>query len=415
MGLALVASAVGINQASGASRPIEVRLGHPTFWAGAYDARGSHDHVYSLKVLGDADLLRVGIDAPSRTNWYRIEVYRPTGSLALRFHKRYGFSAEGIVKRPQPGEWKLVVSSRHVTDSVFRMRAALQDSPRTLSPRSLLPDLRAIPPFDFTFTAPQDGAGSDYDNDPDPDLATPMSCARDEITDDHVVRCLRFSAGIEDAGAGPLDLRFDPSDDDMRMFQLIHDTDGSVRKRRAGRFEWHDSHKHFHYRNVWTLKLLEVTDRSKGAMSSASTGRKSGFCPADQRIADWHRFDQAPAYSYSGNCGVTYAETGTGDFEPVPKKHHGTMAFSPGWGDVYGWYRPGNYLDFGLNVDGLYVVRVKVDQEGHVQEEREGNNTSYALIRSSGNEISVLERGRGTDPWDPNKVVVEDWWRGRKP
>lgn len=91
------------------------------------------------------------------------------------------------------------------------------------------------------------------------------------------------------------------------------------------------------------------------------------------------------------------------------------MAFSPGWGDVYGWYRPGNYVDFGTRGDGLYVVRVKVDQEGHVREAREGNNTSYALIRLRGDEMTVVERGRGTDPWDPKKAVVEDWWRRLTP
>lgn len=415
VGLAVVAAFIGMTHASGSSKPIEVRLGHPAFWTGVYDASGSHHHVYTLEVGEGADLLRVGIDVPTRTDWYRVEVYRPSGSLALRFRKQYAFSAEGIVKRPQPGKWKLVVSSQHVSDSVFRMRAALQESPNTpSSPHKLLPDLRAIPPFDFTFTAPQDGAGSDFDNDPNADLPTPVSCAQDEMTDDNVVNCLRFSAGIEDAGAGPLDLRFDPSDANRRVFQVIHYADGAVRKRRAGQFEWHESHKHFHYKNIWSLKLVKVTNRSKGEMSPVVAGHKSGFCPADQRIADWHRFDQAPAYSYGGNCGVNYEQTPTGDFEPVPVKHHGTMAFSPGWGDVYGWYRPGNYVDFGASGDGLYVVRVSVDGDGHVEEKRNGNNTSYALIRVTGNEISTLERGRGSDPWDPNKVVVKDWWRGLK-
>lgn len=277
--------------ASGAPRRIEVRVGQPAFWMGAYDASGSRNHVYSLDVFGDADQLRVGIDVPSRTDWYRVDVFRPTGARAIRFHKRYAFSAEGRIRRPEPGRWKVVVRSRYVTDSVFRMRAALRVARRSPTKLVLLPDLRTIPPFDFTFTAPQDGDGSDYDNDPDPIPPTVASCAPDETTDDHPLRCLRFSAGIENAGSGPLDLRFDPGDADRRMFQLIHMTEGSPTRRRAGRFEWHDSHRHFHYENIWTLRLVEVTDETAGDTAPASSSRKSGFGPADQRIADWHRFD----------------------------------------------------------------------------------------------------------------------------
>ena len=394
---------------SATTRPVEsVRRGHPAFWLGDYDRRGSHTHVYTLAVHGHRQALRVGIDVPTRTDIYHVVVTDPSGKKRASFYKGYSYSAEERIGDPEPGRWRVEVTGRRVSKSAFRMRARLEGK-RKASARRVLPNLRAIPPFDFTFTAPQDGAGSDYDN--DPNATTAGSCAPDEIADDGAVKCLRFSAGIENAGHGPLDLRFDPSNDKHRMWQWIHAANGSVTsKRRAGHFEWHETHRHFHYQNIWTFELLQVTDRDAGEMIAVADGRKSGFCPADQRLVDWHSFYQASAYEYWGNCGVRYVETPDG-FEAEPRKHKGSMAFSPGWGDVYGWYRPGNYVDMGTATDGLYVVRVAVDSEGHVKETTGGDNSAYALVRVEGSEISVEERGRGTDPWDPDKVVIRDWWR----
>jgi lysyl oxidase len=387
---------------------VAVRPGRPAFWNGVYERRGSHTHVYRLEVHGRRAALRIGIDVPTRTDIYHVVVIDPSGKKQADFYKGYSFAVDERITTPEPGLWRIEVTSRRVTKSVFRMRARLEGKPRRTR-RRVLPNLRAIPPFDFTFTAPQEGSGSDYDN--DPNATTPGSCAPDEITEDGAVRCLRFSAGIENAGRGPLDLRFDPSDEKHRMRQWIHRANGAVAsKRRAGHFEWHETHKHFHYKNIWTFELLEVTDKETGAMSVVADGRKSGFCPADQLIAEWRSFYQTEAYRYSGNCGVRYVETADG-FEGKPRKHDGSMAFSPGWGDVYGWYRPGNYVDMGAAPDGLYVVRVAVDSGGHVRETTGSDNSAYALVRIDGAEIEIKERGRGTDPWDPDKVVIRDWWR----
>jgi hypothetical protein len=53
----------------------------------------------------------------------------------------------------------------------------------------------------------------------------------------------------------------------------------------------------------------------------------------------------------------------------------------------------------------VYLVRTTADKDNHVLEENENDNTSYALIRVTGENVTILERGQGTDPWDPRKVV----------
>jgi hypothetical protein len=35
------------------------------------------------------------------------------------------------------------------------------------------------------------------------------------------------------------------------------------------------------------------------------------------------------------------------------------------------------------------------------------NNVAYAYFRVTGNDVRVIERGHGTDPWDPSKTVVD--------
>ncbi len=87
------------------------------------------------------------------------------------------------------------------------------------------------------------------------------------------------------------------------------------------------------------------------------------------------------------------------------------IGLSRGWTDVYGWTTPGNYVEFGSNDDGLYVVRSAFDTRDLVDETNESDNHAYALIEVSGSRVDVLERGYGKDPWDPRKEVVRPWWR----
>ncbi|MDP1795606.1 MAG: hypothetical protein Q8K63_15825, partial [Acidimicrobiales bacterium] len=83
----------------------------------------------------------------------------------------------------------------------------------------------------------------------------------------------------------------------------------------------------------------------------------------------------------------------------------GRIGLSVGWGDVYRWQRPGQYVEFGGLTEGVYVVRTTADKFNHVLEENENDNTSYALIRVTGEQIDILERGQGLDPWDSTKIV----------
>ncbi len=85
------------------------------------------------------------------------------------------------------------------------------------------------------------------------------------------------------------------------------------------------------------------------------------------------------------------------------------MRLSAGWADVYSWALPGNFVDFGTNGDGLYVVVSEADPDNVVLESDDSDNAGYALIRVKGSEVDILERGLGFSPWDSHKEVINDW------
>ena len=84
------------------------------------------------------------------------------------------------------------------------------------------------------------------------------------------------------------------------------------------------------------------------------------------------------------------------------------MILNKGWTDIYSWSLSGNYVEFGTNGDGDYVVRLTADAADKIEETNERDNTSYTWVRVEGNEVTILERGWGTDPWDPQKEIAED-------
>ncbi|MGH2830902.1 MAG: hypothetical protein ACRDJM_10515, partial [Actinomycetota bacterium] len=143
------------------------------------------------------------------------------------------------------------------------------------------------------------------------------------------------------------------------------------------------------FHDVW-----RITDRSTWEREAVGTGKKIGYSPADQGIADWFAFTQM-ARGTSGGAGNCAPETSSG------------LGMSVGWGDAYRYQRPGNFVSFGDAGDGWYVVRTTADPEDVVLESNEDDNTSYAYLRIVGTQVDVLESGLGDGPWDPGKVVYD--------
>jgi hypothetical protein len=126
---------------------------------------------------------------------------------------------------------------------------------------------------------------------------------------------------------------------------------------------------------------------------------KEGFCLGNIKIFDWHSFDQAEIDAKSvDNC------------EPSPQPN-GTFRFyegiANGWEDSYKWQTSGQYVDFENHPNGYYVLRVTVNPDHAMLESNYANDTAYTYLQVNGNDVHVIERGHGTDPWDPHKKTVD--------
>ncbi len=398
-----------------------LRLGSATFWNGGYVAdrvittrlptsaacEVAHCFTYALDVLQKAHRLRVAIDTPSRETSFTVEVLDPSGAVAGSATNSNRFNIEAFVPEPAPGRWTVRVVPRDAAYARFRLRAKAERAPvRPATRTRLLPNLQATPPYEFGFVAPANPLNGLYPPDTvNPPLDVlgqhPLSCAADESVEDGARRCLRLTTGPRNAGPGPMDLRYVPAENQLGLLaegpvtQHIRWSDGSETTRPAGGFLFHKTHAHYHFQDILDYSIYRVTDPRKGTLVPAGRGTKAGFSPADQLFADWMRFDQTDGEFVEG------ASTARSIGES-------TFGLSVGWGDVYRWQRPGQYVEFAGDGDGLYVVRSVVDIKDRVLETDETDNAAYAYVQITGESVRIIERGQGTSPWDPRKKVFSD-------
>lgn len=381
---------------------------------------------YKIEIAPGGSRLRVGIDTAERTESFTIELYDPEHQLVITESSSNQFNSEALVDHPVAGIWTVLVRPDDVSQASFRMRAKLE-SELTVHPpegerRPLLPNLKTVPPYEFTFVAPANPLNGLYPPDTvNPPLAVagvaPISCTADESAPTAIggagaIHCLRFTSGPINMGEGIYDMRFRLVDDSIEgeaephpdealsrivvgpKTQIIYFSDGSTEEREGGTYSYHPVHFHFHDDYVLSFEIYQVINEELGELVASGVGNKSGFCPADQLFGNWYEFKQG----YETPGGDNPADN---CFSPTD----GTIGLSVGWGDVYRWQRPGMYVEFDGNGNGRYVVRSLVDQLNNVLESDDTDNVSYAYIQVEGDTIQLLERGWGTDPWDPAKVV----------
>ncbi|MCA1726384.1 MAG: hypothetical protein LC722_01635 [Actinobacteria bacterium] len=373
------------------TRTIRLRTGQSAFWSGT--SRPNWERLeYRIAVLERAASLRVAIDHGGGPYEYvALTLIQPGGGS--EFHDAPYYSAEGTVPHPKLGVWTARVEAYGETP--FRMRAKLERPARPVpGARPLLPNLRMLPPFEITFSADRFGfppAGM---------VGLTNGCYADEVVNYQATRCLRFSSGPGNVGAGDLKLHFQPSATVLfgDVQEEIQYSDGSTKLVPAGTYQYHAGHLHFHHAGFGGFDLLRVDDERTGAMTAVGRGPKLGFCMDDYILMTWRSFTNGPAHRVGRNC------AGTGD-DPAQPMYTG---LTKGWADVYAHFQEGMFVDFADNPDGLYVIRVHGNAADSIVESNHNDNDSYAYVRVTGSSVEVLERGFGASPWDPGKVVASD-------
>jgi hypothetical protein len=427
--LALAVAAPFARAEAPPTAPLTLTLDQGRFWYGGQIANGDVPDpsmcdvdapcpTFELKVPAGGYRLRVAYDTPSREDSFDLQVIAPDGTVTTESGSNV-FDAEAFVDKPAAGTWKVRVIPKGATDALVRLRAKVESTPEPKPAGStpMLPNLKAVPPFEFGFVAPANPANAAYPPDTvNPPLSVagqqPMECTVDEMAPitlggGGAYSCLRFTSGPINAGDGPFlkEFKFVSDLANQRMHtdgpyirgdsrQIIVDADGKEWTRPAGTYSFHMTHAHFHDDGILTYELFKVDGAT---LTPAGNGTKSGFCPADQLMGQWRQFRQ----DKSGDFGD--GDTATGNCYGAAD--NGLLSLTRGWGDVYRWQRPGQYVDWGNNTDGLYVVRATVDKSNTTLETNEDDNAAYAFIRVTGRRVDELERGQGMSPFDPNKIV----------
>lgn len=405
--------------------PLDVPLGGSAFWK-AGTLEGGESASFALAVSAGGRRLRVAYDTPSREDGFTVTLLDPSGASRATVTGSNVFNEEAFFAAPDgetvpAGLWEVrLTAAEQATHAAVRLRAKLERSVPAPGPgpdgrpRPLLPNFRSVPPYEFGFVAPANPANGVYPPDTvNPPLSVlgqePLSCSVDESAPVELggagaTLCLRLTAGPINIGEGPFlkTFRFveDLGDGDAEpqtlrgpATQVIKWSDGSTTERAAGTYSWHVTHAHFHDDNILTYELFAVTPRG---LEPAGGGTKSGFCPADQLMGEWRRFRQLPRGEYGEGDDPTGSCMSPTD---------GRLALTAGWGDVYRWQRPGQYVEFAGNGDGFYVVRTTVDKFDTTLESDETDNSAYALVYVYGRNVEIIERGQGSSHLDPGKVV----------
>lgn len=348
-----------------------------------------------------------------------------------------GNDDEGLpVSAPEAGKWTIRVIPQSVVDMAFRMRAKLE-APAPDPQGVLPPNLRVIPPFElgFPLATAQGGPGLAK-------VPQSRSCMASEVTEpaendvladrdphpaDVPTLCLRYSMGLENAGDGLLRLlQMAPAWsqdvvegagwflglDEIPLVQQIcnfrgADCEPQSDNHPVGRF--HARHAHYHFQNAFFFQLYEFPEDWKRSdpqpkLNEVGEGRKMGVQPTPETMADWGRFYHLPRKFYH-----SVDDSGCGQGGSC-----GELALQAGWGDAYEWNRDGNYVNFpqslpggGIPKEGFYLLRGTADFASQVVESNEDDNSSYAFFEVSSNgKVELIERGYGTDPWDPSKLVL---------
>lgn len=367
-----------------------VAAGEAVFWSGPFVEAASTNGcqkgscwTYQVHLEESAYRLRIGIDRPEIGDVFVADISDPSGRQVGSISPGVDlYSDEFLQTDPPPGTWKIVVRAEEVTGSAFRVRAKLEAQPPSLGrgDANVLPNLQVLPPHEASFLMPLSN-GFAGGNPMSLDLAGAESCHPEEHAEEQAVRCLRFAFGIRNTGLGPLELHnAGTMGVDNDLIQRVHRADETYFDRPAGIARFHKTHGHYHHHDAVALQLFTVADPETGTLEASGEKHFKGFAHRDELLRDWEHF--YPTWSKSG------------------------FGLLPGWSDIYEWDRPGNYIDFGLNSDGRYLIRMWADPVRGILESNKKDNVGYTYLEVTGSTVELIESGRGFDPWDPCKIVV---------
>lgn len=363
---------------------------------------------WTLKVATSKPFLvsvRNGTD--SIDDGFNLYVYDPAGT---QIASGTGIGANGQAAEVRPtgnGDYTVVITMTYAfdTDASYLGEARIMAPPtwklplcQSPPPCPVLPALEALPPSDVHVDGVPPVASTPLGFPFPVDASTGFSCYADEIVQTGVTRCLRFTSEVDNVGLGTLQLRipwvaassgssgFVPGL--CQAQQIITYTDGSTRTRPAGGCEYHATHAHFHYRDYVEFSLRAVNaDGTVGHEVAASL--KESFCLADDGYFGFGTAGPNGPRRYVGqpDCNVP-------GLPAVPDPDVWvTMGNSPGWGDIYTWDTPDQYIDISTTPPGVYQLEAQANPTGALLLDGVTRSCAATRINLTADSVQVLQSG----------------------
>jgi hypothetical protein len=219
-------------------------------------------------------------------------------------------------------------------------------------------------------------AGAASDSLPDLGMAHPKDLKIEKTSNGR--KLLRFSSIVVNVGAGPFEVHGQRAAgaSTMTTQQRIFDSAGGHRDVSTDAIMYFggDGHNHWHVQDLEDFELVRLDN---GRL--VGTGAKHGFC-----FYDNYRYGSSDPTFYtrsSGACGGGSSATQT------------MMGLSVGWGDIYNWTLPDQYIDITGLTSGRYRLISTADADGWFLEDDEANNFSWIDIQLKSNSVRIVAYG----------------------
>lgn len=267
--------------------------------------------------------------------------------------------------------------------------AEVEYEPNVHPVRRLLPDMEARPQRNLSF----DPVGIFFD------VVSPIfpSCYQSEVDEEGAQLCLRFDQIFANTGEGPMELRFavpkGTSPPLANVYQRIYwsDSPSHSEDRLAGQVELHETHGHYHFTSfglsrLWALDpgatrigptlVRERKMKRTIPVRLVKSGQKVSFCLADTEIDFWGKKGDGPRTYIAPDCLFPAFSDAVNDYF--------VQGITRGWGDIYDYYLPDQFIEVSGVPDGNYILETRGDPEGRMTEKSETNNCTSIRIRLQG-------------------------------
>ena len=343
------------------------------------------------------------------------------GADKLLEQSAYGIGADGqsvIVQAPAKGIHTIVVTFAYAQDAgaayvgeVRLMTRGMWHPPRCtrttiggVAGCFNLPRLRALPAYDLTVNGLPPIASTPLGFPLPVVVSTPTSCYIDEtlgLTNpaippqpQNITRCLRFTSDVQNIGAGLMEVRlpwltsngqsgFIPGQ--CHAEQVVSTVTGVTATRPAGDCLFHLAHAHFHYKD-----LVSYTLYRHGTSTKVGVSQKASFCLADDEYFGFATPGPNGARDFVGQpgCNVPSAD-GNNLFV-----HEG---ITPGWGDVYTWDTPDQFIDISNTPPGTYDLVMRTNPNSSLLVAGPQQTCALTVVQLTADSVKALSSSPSFD------------------